>query len=486
MLDPQYLDHLPDRVVELYTGMEERILEDMARRISKVQSVTDTVKWQSWRAEQLGAERAFIRSHLQRLTGKSQGEINQLFLEAGEQALYYDDMIYRAAGLSPLAISNSPVLQRILSSGVAKTRGLFENLTSTTANTATRQFERALDAAYMDMISGAFSYQDAIRSAVKSLTSKGLDAITYPSGRTDKLDVAVRRAVLTGINQTAGQLSDARATEMGCDLVETTAHAGARPEHAAWQGKIFSRSGHHPKYPDFVSTTGYGTGAGLCGWNCRHSFYPYFEGLSRNSYTRRELNKLNSTAVEYKGQTLSVYDASQVQRKIERKIRRWKREYKAMEAAGLDVGEASVRLSKWRATQADFSSQTGMRGDNFRQQVLGFGRSQAAKATAIQRDMQRFRAALDGLKAPDGTVLQGTEHVYLRARIRSVSAEDIADALTRWLEKGKIKVDDLGRPSYKLIGERATIAINPDTGNITSVWKTGRKTVAKLKRGKMT
>ncbi len=98
----------------------------------------------------------------------------------------------------------------------------------------------------MDITSGAFSYQDAVRSAVKSLSKAGIDAIIYPSGHTDKMDVAVRRAVLTGVNQTAARMQIARADEMECDLVETTAHMGARPEHMDWQGRILSRSGEKP------------------------------------------------------------------------------------------------------------------------------------------------------------------------------------------------------------------------------------------------
>ena len=170
MLSPEYIDHLPDRVVELYADLEIRILEDMARRISKTGALTETAQWQMWRLEQIGAEREFIRYHLQRLTGKTQGEINELLVEAGEEALYYDDQIYRAAGLSPKALRDSEALQKIIKAGSDKTMRLFENLTSTTADTASRQFENALDAAYMDITSGAFSYQDAVRSAVKSLS----------------------------------------------------------------------------------------------------------------------------------------------------------------------------------------------------------------------------------------------------------------------------------------------------------------------------
>lgn len=406
MLSPEYIDHLPDRVVELYADLEIRILEDMARRILKTGALTETAQWQMWRLEQIGAEREFIRYHLQRLTGKTQGEINELLAEAGEKALYYDDQIYRAAGLSPKALRDSEALQKIIKAGSDKTMRLFENLTSTTADTASRQFENALDAAYMDITSGAFSYQDAVRSAVKSLSKAGIDAIIYPSGHTDKMDVAVRRAVLTGVNQTAARMQIARADEMECDLVETTAHMGARPEHMDWQGRIFSRSGKSRKYPDFVKSTGYGTGPGLCGWNCRHSFFPYFEGLSERAYSRAKLREYENKTVTYNGRTLPYYDATQQQRYLERQIRRWKREYLAMDAAGLDTSEASAKLAAWRAKQKDFLTQTGLGEDKFRSQVYGFGRSQAARARAQAERLKKH--------SRDGIIIMGSDGMQLK------------------------------------------------------------------------
>lgn len=383
MLLPDYLDKLPESLVTLFQQVEEDILEDMARRILKTGKLTDSAQWQVWRLEQLGEEKEFIRYHLQRLTGKTQGEINALFQEVGAQALYYDDLIYKAFGLTPGKINDTPALLNLLNSGAMQTNRTFQNLTATTANTATQQFERALDRAWIQISSGGFDYKTAIQRAIKDLARSGIQSIVYPSGHTDSLDVAVRRAVLTGVNQTAAKLSEARAEEMGCDLVETTAHPGARPSHALWQGQIFSRSGKHPKYPDFVSSTGYGTGPGLCGWNCRHSFFPFFEGLSESAYPRSKLREYEEKTVTYNGKTLSYYDATQQQRYIERQIRRWKREYLMMDAAGLDTTQASVKLAQWRAAEKDFCKQTGLDKDGFRSQTTGFGKSEAAKARSI-------------------------------------------------------------------------------------------------------
>lgn len=173
---------------------------------------------------------------------------------------------------------------------------------------------------------------------------------------------------MTGVNQTAGQLQEELADELGCDLVEVSAHAGARPEHAVWQGKIFSRSGKDPKYPPFHQSSGYGTGAGLCGWNCRHTFGPYIEG-SPPVWTEEQLAELNAPKYDYNGKKLTEYEASQQQRYNERQIRRWKREEAAMQAAGLDSSEAAGKVKEWQARQRDFIEQTGSKRQYGREQI---------------------------------------------------------------------------------------------------------------------
>lgn len=167
--------------------------------------------------------------------------------------------------------------------------------------------------------------------------------------------------------------------ELDCDLVETTAHAGARPEHALWQGKVFSRFGRTPGYVTLEAGTGYGTGAGLGGWNCRHSYHPFFPGYE-SAYSDDILKEYQRKTCTYNGKALTEYEASQQQRYFERGIRRWKREYTAMDAAGLDTTQAAVKLKQWREKEADFLRQTGRRRDSSRSQIGTFGRSEAGKA----------------------------------------------------------------------------------------------------------
>ena len=318
--------------------------------------------------EEAGMVREEILARLKGLTKKTEDELVSLMKEAGTTALKSDDEVYRRAGLKPSPISASEDLQRVLQAGFEQTNGEFVNLTKTTARTATMQFERALDRAYMQIALGGMDYNTSIRSAIKQLSADGVGAIKYPSGKVDSIEVAVRRAVVTGVNQTALRLQDTRSDEVGCDLVEVSAHAGARPEHAVWQGGIYSRSGKSKKYPDFVKTTGYGTGAGLGGWNCSHSFRPWFEGMSR-TWGKEQLTDYQAKDYEYNGVKMTEYEALQEQRKIERGIRRWKREKNAMEAAGLESGEATAKVWEWNWKHKDFLEQTGLKADGTRTAV---------------------------------------------------------------------------------------------------------------------
>lgn len=386
MLQPDYLDHAPDEMVQLWQTVEDDILRDVARRIGKMDGMTPTANWQLWRYQQVEAVREEVVKLLAKYSGKSEREIRRILKEACTAALEADDEIYYHYGKTPTPFAESLPLQNLLNAGYRQTSGTWSNLTATTANTVTGAFERVLDEAWLKVSSGAFDYKSAVKTAVDTLADD-MPYITYPTGHTDTLEVAARRAILTGVNQTAGKLQDARMEEMGVEYVETTAHGGARPTHAEWQGKRFHLGGDKvldgKMYKDFVRETGYGTGAGLCGWNCRHQYFACFPELGDPpSWTQESLEQLNARNVEYNGQMYTQYEISQMQRARERNVRKWKRRYLAEDAAGSDTTAAAVRLKAARESLKQLTRDTGGQLDSARTMVSGFGRSQAARATA--------------------------------------------------------------------------------------------------------
>lgn len=386
MLPPEVLDTLPDAFVALWREVEDSIPRDAARRIGKMDALTETANWQLWRYQQTEAVRNNVVKLLARYSGKSERTIRSLLKEAATEAMEREDAIYYHYGLEPTPFEESATLNNLLDAGSRQTNGTWQNLTATTANTVTGAFERTLDAAWGKVSTGAFDYKTAVKQAVDSLADD-LPVVTYPSGHTDTLEVAARRAVLTGVNQTAGKLQLARMDEMGAEFVETSAHGGARPSHAEWQGRRFHRGGpvdyNGRHYPDFEETTGYGTGAGLCGWNCRHSFWPCYPDLGDPpTWTGESLRQLNARDIEYNGKLYTRYEISQMQRARERNVRRCKKRYLAEDAAGLDTTDSAVRLKAARQSLAQFAKDTGSRVDSARVSVPKFGRSEASRASA--------------------------------------------------------------------------------------------------------
>lgn len=244
MLPPSTLDRMPDAFVQLWQQVEEQILQDVARRIGKMDKVTATANWQLWRYQQTEALRNDVVKLLSKYTGKSEAAIRKLLLQAATEAMEREDAIYYHYDMEPTPFEESAALNNLLDAGARQTCGTWQNLTATTANTVTGAFERTLDAAWLKVSTGAFDYKTAVKQAVDSLADD-MPMVTYPSGHKDSIEVAARRCVLTGVNQTCAKLQLERARQMGVRYVQVTAHGGARPSHAEWQGKIYALNGFY-------------------------------------------------------------------------------------------------------------------------------------------------------------------------------------------------------------------------------------------------
>lgn len=379
-LDPNLLHSLPNNLVDMYGLVEIDILKDMARRISTYDYFIPAAQHQNQILQELGMSQEMIIEKLSALTGQTQTELVELLSEAGAEAVADDLEYYTAAEVYEPSKVNKEALHAQLNSGLLQTQQSFFNITRTTANTASKQFERALDRAWTQINVGGMDYNTAITNAIKDLARDGIGSIEYKSGRIDNIEVAVRRAVVTGANQTAMRTQETLADELEVDLVEVTAHGGARPSHAKWQGQVFSRKGRVTidgvTYEDLRKATGYGTAGGLGGINCRHNFHPYIPGTSR-TWDEDALEKLEEKKIDYNGEKFTEYEASQIQRGIERDIRKAKREVEALEAAGLDSSEARKILRENQKAYTDFTEQTGIRKQSARTQI-GTAKAQRA------------------------------------------------------------------------------------------------------------
>lgn len=398
-LTPEQLRETPVRLGKLTQDFEDSVLEDISRRIAKTAGVTDTAEYQILRMKELGYANDFLENRIAEYTRLSEQEIRQVFFEAAQVSDEFYSEVYQKAGKDFIPLAENEYVRQLISAGIEQTSGELKNFTQSmgfslpspngkvTFKPIAETYQEVLDLAQMQVSTGVFDYNTAVRNAVKSLTASGLRFVDYASGHVNHADVAARRAVLTCVSQMTGKISEHNAAELGTDIVEVTAHAGARPDHAEWQGGWYSLSGKSGKYRSLAEATGYGTGAGLKGWNCRHDFYPVLEGIDKPAYTEEELKNIDPPPIEYKGETLTYYECTQKQRKMETAIRRTKREIIGAKGSGDDeqFTVKSVLLRRQREEYKAFSQKANLLTQNERSQVYGFDRSISAKSSAAYR-----------------------------------------------------------------------------------------------------
>lgn len=325
MLLPQHFDEASKVVLRAYQEINDDMLillsKEMARKLPNE-------SMEQWRIDRLRQAPELYEKMVDRIVAKTsltRDAILKSLSDVGFMSASLDVEIYKLGGLiDAYSIYTDPAILQVIEAQVLKTQGVLNNLTMTTAVSNQREFINAVTNASLSVEMGSVDSITAIRNAIKDMPSV-MSKVLYSSGHSDNADVAIRRAVTTSSGQTAGEVSMKLMDTIGVDLVETSAHIGARPDHARWQGRVFSRSGVKGKYKDFKTETGYGTGQGLCGWNCRHTFYPYIEGVSVRTYTDKKLREYEEMKVKFDGQEMSYYEAQQLQRSLERDLRAEKR-----------------------------------------------------------------------------------------------------------------------------------------------------------------
>ena len=378
MLTPEQWETVGKQAIKIYEELELEIIRTVAERISSFTFAKSVVLNNLKIAQEMGMLYQDIILLVAKYNNMSVTQVKKIFESAGILSLKFDDNIYKMAGLEPLPLKQNQSMWKILEATAIKTNLDLKNLVMTTANTSQFQFYSAMNKAYMEVTTGVKSYSQAITESIKELSKEGA-FIMYPNGTKRSLESAVRMNVLTSVNQTCGVLQRMRAEEMGWDLMEITAHSGARPEHAEWQGKIVSLSGKDGYLS--LKDIGYGEVTGFKGVNCRHDWYPYFEGSSK-TYSNEELEQFKNEFVVYNGEKIPKYEATQMQRKMERQIREDKRLINALESElrsnnkSLDIEQVRQDLSTAKTKYTihnniltDFLNQTKLRKDYTRLRI---------------------------------------------------------------------------------------------------------------------
>lgn len=329
-LTPSYLQKCTDGIEGEYQKLVTEILIDMAQRIAHAGSMTSTTEYLNAKLRELSLQQEYINRALAKVLNTSESEVEKLMNESTYKSTRDTIVQLEKHGYDTSGLSFGRQIEK--STNIAKNE--LSNLTRTTGQLATAQMMNLYDQAYLQVASGAYSYDQAVTNAIRKLAKEGLGEVTYPTGAKRSVEAAVRVAVRTSVAQNALKCEEDMLNNMDINLVEVSSHLGARPSHAVWQGKIYWRNHPEGNYENFYEATGYGTATGLGGYNCRHQFYPFFgEGDEQTYY------HIDETKNE------QFYQMEQQQRALERKMRKWDREEKVLKAGGQDTTEAR----KWKS-----------------------------------------------------------------------------------------------------------------------------------------
>lgn len=381
---PDLLDALPEELAELFRALEITLLEEICSRLKAADELNEVTVQDIQALRSHGIDLKSIEEAISKTAGISKQKLNSLLNDVVERnQKYYTEVIDLAHVTQPETLVDAATVDAIK----RQTHDTFRNLTASmgflegnTMLKPARAYQWALDNAEMQIQSGAISYNQAIKTAVKQLADSGLKVVDYESGHRDQIDVAVRRAVMTGVNQICAKYTEQSAQYLETPYFEVSAHAGARDKpgpspwssHKDWQGKVYSiRAGDI--YPNIYEVCGLGAVDGLEGANCRHRRNVWVEGVSERTYTDEQLEHIDDDlGCEFDGKKYTAYEATQMQRRVEREVRRLKREKSAYKAAGLREEEQTVniRLRRLNAKYNAFSAAAGLPEQRERMKVL--------------------------------------------------------------------------------------------------------------------
>lgn len=381
---PELLDALPEELAELFRALEITLLEEICSRLKAADELNEVTVQDIQALRSHGIDLKSIEESISKTAGISKQKLNSLLNDVVERnQKYYTEVIDLAHVTQPETLVDAATVDAIK----RQTHDTFRNLTASmgflVGNTMlkpARAYQWALDNAEMQIQSGAISYNQAIANVVRQLADSGIRVVDYESGHRDFIDVAARRAVMTGVNQICAKYTEQSAQYLETPYFEVSAHAGARDKpgpspwssHKDWQGKVYSiRAGDI--YPSIYDVCGLGAVDGLEGANCRHRRNVWVEGVSERTYTDEQLAHIDDDlGCDFDGKKYTAYEATQMQRRVEREARKLKREKAAYKAAGLHEDETAVniRLRRLNAKYKAFSVAAGLPEQRERMKVL--------------------------------------------------------------------------------------------------------------------
>lgn len=365
------LEGIPVELEKAFSELEIRIMSDIVRRIKINGFATASADWQTTRLQQLGRSEEDIKEWIQDVLEVSDQELERIFSDTVYEVYYGHERAYTAHGRKQKPIEDNEEMQKLIRAVKRQTAETFHNITGSMGfafqdpsgkidYTELMEFyQKTLDAAMLDIHSGAFSYQEVLERTINTMTKSGIRWVDYESGHHNRIDVAARRAIMTGFRQVQEKINEQVAADLGTDSYEVTYHVGARPTHQPWQGRVWTKE-------QLISVCGLGTVTGLHGANCYHDYNAFIPGVSVRTYTDEQLDQMiteENRKKEYNGKEYTTYEALQQQRKMETAMRKTRRDIRLLQEGESEQSGLLLKKAKYQGQMQiykDFSKKMGL------------------------------------------------------------------------------------------------------------------------------
>lgn len=363
MFTPTEIEALPSAMEQLYRSLQLNIMSDLTERLkANGEEITSAADWQINRLYELGVSKDEINSLIQSTLNASDDEIDRIYDEVVQSGYARNEELYTGKGKEYIPYAENKQLQQLVKAVKNQTKSEYRNITgslgfavrnadNTLSFTPLADFyQRTLDNGLMQIASGAVDYNTVLTKAVKAMTDSGLRTVDYASGWSNRVDVAARRALMTGFNQVVAKVNEDNAEQLGTEYFEVSFHRGARPTHQVWQGRVYSKK-------ELETVCGLGTVTGLCGANCYHSYSPFIKGIDTPTYSDEELDRMNedeNTPKEYNGRQYTAYEAQQRQRQLETAMRADRQKIELLTQGGADYDTITGAKAKYFQRQDEY------------------------------------------------------------------------------------------------------------------------------------
>ncbi len=340
MLSQEVEERLAERLVDRIEEANSSILKKIGEAIRQISTLTPSQAYQIGQILKYGGTYNEIAKELARVSGKNVQDIYKIFEEVAKNNKQFAKQFYKYRNIDYIPYKKDIALQNMVKSLASITADMYKNISNTsvigfiqdgTFKQLQQVYQDTIDKAILSISQGKQDFYSSMRQTLKELGGSGL--VQYESGRTRRLDSAVRMNILDGMRALNNETSKRFGEEYNADGIEISVHSNPAADHQDIQGRQFSIE-EYDKLENGEIATDYqgnkydGSDKRHIGeYNCYHKIFSIVLGVSKPEYTDKQLNDIresNLSGFEFEGKHYTMYEGTQLQRRIETAIRKQK------------------------------------------------------------------------------------------------------------------------------------------------------------------